>query len=133
MNPFASFLLILSSLALVSMARAQDRAPHGIAYESPMSFTPSAYGFFHPNTENPCSASNCSPPLPVAAQVDGSKPLAGKVSPTPDKSGRGMGAGGVAAIVSGFAFVVLLGIGVYYVVNTRRASADRANIVQPDA
>ncbi|XP_039012944.1 uncharacterized protein LOC120142278 [Hibiscus syriacus] len=133
MNPFASFLLILSSLALVSMASAQDRAPHGIAYESPMAFSPSAYDFFHPNTENPCSASKCSPPLPVAAQVDGSKALAEKVSSTQDKSGRGMGAGGVAAIVFSLAFAVLLAMGVYYVLIARRANADRTNIVQADA
>ncbi|KAK8478326.1 hypothetical protein V6N13_058804 [Hibiscus sabdariffa] len=137
MNPFASFLLISSTLALVCMVRAQERAPHGIAYESPMAFSPSAYDFFHPKTRDPdtghpCSASNCSP-LPVAAQVEGSKAVAGKVSSTPDKSGHGMGAGGVAGIVFGLAFAVLLGMGVYYVLNTRRANANRANIVQPDA
>ncbi|PPD83350.1 hypothetical protein GOBAR_DD19714 [Gossypium barbadense] len=84
MSSFAPFLLILSSLALVSIGRCEERAPHGIAYESPMAFSPSAYDFFHPKT--PCVASTCSP-LPVAAQVDGSKALASKVS-----SGHGVGA-----------------------------------------
>ncbi|MBA0582650.1 hypothetical protein Gorai_024785 [Gossypium raimondii] len=94
MSSFAPFLLILSSLALVSIGR----------------------------------ASTCSP-LPVAAQVDGSKALASKVS-----SGQGVGAGGVAAgIVFGLAFAVLLAMGVYYVLNTRRVNANRANSVQPDA
>ncbi|XP_012471493.1 LOW QUALITY PROTEIN: uncharacterized protein LOC105788940 [Gossypium raimondii] len=126
MSSFAPFLLILSSLALVSIGRGEERAPHGIAYESPMAFSPSAYDFFHPKT--PCVASTCSP-LPVAAQVDGSKALASKVS-----SGQGVGAGGVAAgIVFGLAFAVLLAMGVYYVLNTRRVNANRANSVQPDA
>ncbi|MBA0702203.1 hypothetical protein Goari_027411 [Gossypium aridum] len=126
MSSFASFLLILSSLALVSTGRGEERAPHGIAYESPMAFSPSAYDFFHPKTA--CVASTCSP-LPVAAQVDGSKALASKVS-----SGHGVAAGGVAAgIVFGLAFAVLLAMGVYYVLNTRRVNANRANSVQPDA
>ncbi|KAL4282688.1 hypothetical protein GQ457_16G011380 [Hibiscus cannabinus] len=117
MSPFASFLLILSSLALVSVAMAQERAPHGIAYESPTAFLPSAYEFFHPkaqhpNNESPCSASNCSP-LPVATQVDDSKAVAGKVSSTPDKSGHGVGAGGVACTVLCLAFAVHLAMGVY--------------------
>ncbi|GMI97008.1 hypothetical protein like AT2G28410 [Hibiscus trionum] len=134
MSPFSSLLLILSSLALVSLAGAQERAPHGIAYESPTAFLPSAYEFFHPkshdpNNESPCSASNCSPSLPVAAQVDDSKALGGKVSLTPDKSGHGVGAGGVAGIVLGLAFAVVLAMGAYYVLNNRRANANGANNV----
>lgn len=126
MSSFAAFLLILSSLALVSIGRGEERAPHGIAYESPMAFSPSAYDFFHPKTH--CAASTCSP-LPVAAQIDGSKALASKVS-----SGHGVGAGGVAAgIVFGLAFAALLAMGVYYVLNTRRVNANQANSVQPDA
>ncbi|KAE8733794.1 hypothetical protein F3Y22_tig00000991pilonHSYRG00202 [Hibiscus syriacus] len=121
-------MLLLSSF---SIAGAQERAPHGIAYESPMTFSPSAYQFFHPNTENPCSVSDCSP-LPVAAQVDESKALAIKVSSTPDKSGHEMGADGVAGIVFGLGFAVLLAMGVYYVLNTRRSNANGANIVEPD-
>ncbi|XWS28962.1 hypothetical protein CRYUN_Cryun25bG0116100 [Craigia yunnanensis] len=136
MSPFASFLLLLSSLALLSIARGQDRAPHGIAYENPMAFSPSAYEFFHPKTEepdtkNPCAASNCSP-LPIAAQVDARKELESKVS-TQQKSGHRLGAGGIAGIVFGLAFAVLLAMGVYYALNTRRANANRANSVQPDA
>ncbi|XP_022755638.1 uncharacterized protein LOC111303553 [Durio zibethinus] len=136
MSSFASFLLLLSSLALLSIARGQDRAPHGISYENPMAFSPSAYEFFHPkthepDTQNPCAASNCSP-LPVAAQVDATKALESKIS-TQQKSGHQLGAGGIAGIVFGLAFAVLLTMGVYYVLNTRRANANRANSVQPDA
>ncbi|XVF05678.1 hypothetical protein REPUB_Repub05bG0193100 [Reevesia pubescens] len=136
MSPIASFLLLLSSLTLLSIARGQGRAPHGIAYENPMAFSPSAYEFFHPktqepNTNNPCAASNC-PPLPIAAQVEGTKALESKVS-TQQKSGHRLGAGGIAGIIFGLAFAVLLTMGVYYVLNNRRANANRANSVQPDA
>ena len=136
MNPFTSFLLLLSSLALLSIARGQGRAPHGIAYENPMAFSPSAYEFFHPKTEesgtkNPSAASNCSP-LPIAPQVESTKALESKVS-TQQKSGHQLGAGGIAGIVFGLAFAVLLAMSVYYVLNTRRANANRANSVQPDA
>ena len=136
MSPFAFFLLLLSSLPLLSIARGQDRAPHGIAYENPMAFSPSAYEFFHPKTEesgtkNPCAVSNCST-LPIAAQVDATKALESKVS-TQQKSGHRLGAGGIAGVVFGLAFAVLLAMGVYYVLNTRRANANQANSVQPDA
>ena len=136
MNPFTSFLLLLSSLALLSIARGQGRAPHGIAYENPMAFSPSAYEFFHPKTQepdtkNPCAASNCSP-LPIAAQVESAKALESKVS-TQQKSRHQLGAGGIVGIVFGLAFAVLLAMSVYYVLNTRRANANRANSVQPDA
>ncbi|XVF46346.1 hypothetical protein PTKIN_Ptkin03bG0019900 [Pterospermum kingtungense] len=139
MSPFASVLLLLSSLALLlSIAKGQGRAPHGIAYESPMAFSPSAYDFFHPKTEkpdtkNPCAASSCSP-LPMAAEVGGStRALESKASTTQQKSGHQLGAGGIAGIVFGLAFAVLLAMGAYYVLSTRRANANRANSVQPDA
>ncbi|XWS53271.1 hypothetical protein CRYUN_Cryun11dG0143100 [Craigia yunnanensis] len=136
MSPFATLLLLLSSLALLYIARGQDRAPHGIAYENPTYFSPSAYEFFHPKTEepdtkNPCAASNCSPLL-IAAQVEATKELQSKAS-TQQKSGHRLGAGGIAGIVFGLAFAVLLAMGVYYVLNNRRANANRANSVQPDA
>ncbi|XVF20230.1 hypothetical protein REPUB_Repub11eG0179900 [Reevesia pubescens] len=106
MSPFTSFLLLLSSLTLLSIARGQERAPHGIANDNPMAFSPSAYEFFNPKTQepdtkNPCEETNCSP-LPIAAQVDGTKALESKVS-TPQKSGQHrLGAGGIAGIVFWF-------------------------------
>ncbi|KAI4334402.1 hypothetical protein L6164_019100 [Bauhinia variegata] len=73
MNPI-TFLLFIFSLVLVSTATGQERAPHGIGYEKPVAFSPSAYDFFHPNAQkrgnkDPCTASKCSP-LPLAAQVE---------------------------------------------------------------
>ncbi|XP_022753603.1 uncharacterized protein LOC111301864 [Durio zibethinus] len=113
MSPFATFLLLVSSLALLSIARGQDRAPHGIAYKNPMAISPSAYEFFHSKTEEPdtkshCAASNCSP-LPVAAQADATKALETQVS-TQQNSGYRLGAGGIAVIVLGLAFAVLLSL-----------------------
>ncbi|GMI94279.1 hypothetical protein like AT2G28410 [Hibiscus trionum] len=137
MSPFSCFLLLLSSLALVSIANGQDRAPHGIANENPTAFSPSAYEFFHPkarkpDSENPCATSNCSP-LSIAAEVDASKALETRVLPQ-HKPGHGMGGGAVAAIVFGSAFVALSAMGVFYVLNSRGANAvaNPPNTVQPD-
>ena len=133
MTPFISFLLFFSSLTILSIARAQERAPHGLAYEHPLAFSPSAYDFFHPNTQksntkDACSSSNCSP-LPIAAQLEATQAQAS----TSQKGGSRVGAAGVAGIVFGFAFVVLLAMGVYHVVITRRTNKSRPNSIQPDA
>ncbi|KAK8550931.1 hypothetical protein V6N13_119432 [Hibiscus sabdariffa] len=133
MSSFVSFLLLLSSLALLTIANSEGRAPHGIAYENPTAFSPSAYEFFHPKTQapdtkNPCAASNCSP-LPIAAQMDSTKALESEVS-AQKESGHRLRAGGIAGLVFGLAFVVLLAMGVYYVLNVRQANAKRANYVQ---
>ncbi|PSR95191.1 Protein HEG 1 like [Actinidia chinensis var. chinensis] len=128
-------ILIFTLLSFLSSTRAQGRAPHGIVYESPMAFSPSAFDFFHPNTKNPgsedpCVTSNCSP-LPLAATV--ASTLAYKSRSTQEKGGGQVGAGGVAGIVFGFVCAVLLAMGVYYVVVKRRANLTRSNSVQPDA
>ncbi|WVZ03676.1 hypothetical protein V8G54_024482 [Vigna mungo] len=123
-----SFLFLLS-LAIFSIARGQERAPHGLAYESPIAFPPAAYDFFHPNTQKPqtrdsCAASKCSP-LPLAAQVDGTQIYQNKASAM-QKGGKDIGAGGVAAIITVSAFVVLLAMGIYHVKVTRQANMNRA-------
>ncbi|CAK9174380.1 unnamed protein product [Ilex paraguariensis] len=128
-------LLFFWILSMLSLTRAQDRAPHGIAYENPVAFSPSAFDFFHPNTqqpssENPCGASNCSP-LPLAATVQSSPAHESRSKPNAGESR--MGAGGIAGILFGFVFAVLLAMGVYYVVITRRANMSRTDSVQPDA
>ncbi|XP_030447799.1 uncharacterized protein LOC115670628 [Syzygium oleosum] len=137
MTPMPSFLLILLTPTFLCLARAQDRAPHGLAYENPVAFSPSAYDFFHPNTQqttvrNPCAESSCSP-LPEAAQMaEAAQAQEGKLSATHDGKSR-MGAGGIVGIVFGLAFAVLLAMGVYYVVVTRRANTSKAKAIQPDA
>ncbi|GLT33802.1 hypothetical protein SLA2020_083630 [Shorea laevis] len=134
----SSFLLLLSSLALLSIAKSQDRAPHGIAYENPVAFSPSAYEFFHPKTQDPdanhpCAAASSCSPLPVAVEVRANQALESKVLARQNGGGNRLKAGGVAAIVFGCAIVVLLGMGVYYLAITRRANLNRAKSVQPEA
>ncbi|KAJ1425967.1 hypothetical protein SESBI_10694 [Sesbania bispinosa] len=138
MNHIGFSLLFLLSLALVSIVIAQERAPHGLVYQSPEAFSPSAYDFFHPNaqkpgTKDPCSASKCSP-LPVAAQVEATQIHESKAS-TSDKDGKQLGAGSIAGIIFGVAFVVLLAMSVYRLRVTRKANMSRTkpnNSVQPD-
>lgn len=137
MSQIAYLLLFLfSSLAIVSPARAQGRAPHGLAYESPVAFPPSAVDFFHPKarepeTKDPCSSSKCSP-LPLAAQVEATEAYESNVSSS-QKSGSELTASGIAGIVVGSTLVVLAAMSAYYVMITRRANVNRANSAQPNA
>ncbi|EEF32088.1 uncharacterized protein LOC8263155 [Ricinus communis] len=136
MNSKAS-LFLFSALALLLASRAQERAPHGLAYENPVAFSPSAVEFFHPktqdpNTKNPCAESSGCSPLPLAAQVEAAQARE-SLLPTSQKGGSGLGAGGIAGIVIGLAFAVLLAMGGFYIFVTRRANENRANSVQPDA
>ncbi|KAK9158366.1 hypothetical protein Scep_004940 [Stephania cephalantha] len=146
----ASSITILSMLHLCflcSIVQAQNRAPHGLAYESPMVFSPSAFDFFHQNAESPksdtpCVESDCAP-LPLSSSSTSTNDAAAsgaarsslayesKMS-TRENGKGGVGAGGIAGIVFGCAFLVLVAMGVYYVAVTRRANAARANSVQPD-
>lgn len=121
-------ILIFTLLSFLTITRAQDRAPHGLAYSHPLALSPSAVDFFHPSTQDPCAESNCSP-LPIAATV--ASTLAHE-SKSPPEEGR-LGAGGVAGIVFGFVCAVVLAIGVYYEVVKRRANLTRTKPVQPDA
>ena len=133
-NPIGFFLL---SLSLVTIVTSQVRAPHGLVYQNPEAFSPSAYEFFHPNSQkhdhnkdDPCTSSKCSPlPLAVeATQIHESK--GGKL----DKGRKHLGAGGIVGIIFGVAFVVVLAMSVYHVRVTRKANMIRAkanNSVQP--
>ncbi|KAJ8751330.1 hypothetical protein K2173_016516 [Erythroxylum novogranatense] len=132
------FFLLFSSSALFFLgADAQGRAPHGLVYENPMAFSPSAVEFFHPkgqetHSDNACSSSSSCSPLPVAAQVEATKAQESAVS-TSRNGDKRIGGGGIAGIVFGLAFVVFLAMGAYYVFITRRTNMSRANSVQPDA
>ncbi|XP_052175527.1 uncharacterized protein LOC127790234 [Diospyros lotus] len=142
MSPLATTLLTLSLLLLLPhVSRAQERAPHGLAFESPTALPPSGIDFFNPKadqsqqpvTRDPCSSSHCSP-LPLAATVASS--LGRESTFTPGSGGGasgGVGAGAVAGIVFGFVFVVVLAMGAYYVAVTRRVNLSRSNSVKPDA
>ncbi|KAG6778261.1 hypothetical protein POTOM_018115 [Populus tomentosa] len=96
------FLFCLSSLTILFIARAQDRAPHGLVYEKPVAFSPSAVEFFHPktqpNAENPCAASSSCSPFPLAAQLGDTDQTQGKISTSP-RGGKQLGAGGIAGVV----------------------------------
>uniref|UniRef100_A0A7N1A4M6 Transmembrane protein n=1 Tax=Kalanchoe fedtschenkoi TaxID=63787 RepID=A0A7N1A4M6_KALFE len=123
-------------LTFVTDSRAQERSPHGLAYENPVAYSPAAYDFFHPDAGQSgsnvksCSKSGCSP-LPLAAHFESNQ--AHESHATLSQRRGGLGAKAITAIVSGMAFAVLLGMGAYYVVTTRRANNNRANSVQPDA
>ncbi|RZB80943.1 uncharacterized protein LOC114373966 [Glycine soja] len=137
MSPIGLSFLFLISLALLSIARGQERAPHGLVYESPVAFPPTAYDFFHPNAQkpenkDPCVASKCSP-LPLVAQVDATQIYENKASTT-QKGGKQIGGGGVAGIITDVALPVLLAMGIYYVKVTSQANMSRAsNSVQSHA
>ncbi|GMN24756.1 hypothetical protein TIFTF001_000687 [Ficus carica] len=142
MTPKTVYYLILlfSSLTsfLSTIARAQGRAPHGLANENPTAFSPSAYEFFHPTeqkptTPGPCSTGSSCSPLPLAAHVEAADKAQGSSMVSSHSGRQGLGAGGVAGIVFGIAFAVLLAMGAYYVVVTRRQNLSRAVTVQPGA
>lgn len=104
-----------------------------------MALSPSAFQFFHPNSplssaNVPCSESHCVPvsSFSGAATEAQAAQVHEVVKPGSKANGTGVGAVGVAGIVFGFVLIVLLAMGVYYVVITRRSNANRANSVQPD-
>lgn len=136
MNPKVCFFLFYV-LALVFAARAQERAPHGLAFENPVAFSPSAVEFFHPktqqpNTKKPCEESSGCSPLPLAAEVEAIQTQESEASSS-QKVGSRLGASGIAAIVVGLAFAVLVATGGFYVFSTRRANMNRDSSIKPDA
>ncbi|XP_021627030.1 uncharacterized protein LOC110625709 [Manihot esculenta] len=117
MTPKASFFLF-SVLALLFAARAQNRAPHGLAFESPEAFSPSAVDFFHPKTQEPnanklCAESSGCSSLPLAANVEATQMQEREVSSS-QKGASQLGATGIS-IALGLAFAVLLAMGGFYV------------------
>ncbi|CAH8264010.1 unnamed protein product [Arabidopsis lyrata] len=108
-------IFFFSSLIFTNFALAQDRAPHGLAYETPVAFSPSAFDFFHAKPENPdptlnpCVESGCSP-LPVAAKVQGASAKAQESDIASMSTGTrsGIEASRVVGIIFGLAFAVLM-------------------------
>ncbi|KAB5540678.1 hypothetical protein DKX38_013652 [Salix brachista] len=116
---FLFFFFFFSSLTLVCFTRAQERAPHGLAHENPVAFSPSAVDFFHPrpqepNGESPCAASSSCSPLPLPAQSVVATDQARKISTSQKGGNHRLRAGGAAGFVLGVAFAVLLTVAVYH-------------------
>ncbi|GAU12944.1 hypothetical protein TSUD_97550 [Trifolium subterraneum] len=137
MNPSNLSFIFLLFLTLLSTTKSQERAPHGLIYENPIAFPPSAYLFFHPNaktpeTKNSCITSKCSP-LPMAAKVETNQKY--ENNEALQKGGKKqIGVGAVAGIIIVVTFVVLLAIGVYYVKVIRQSNTSRTiNNVQSHA
>ncbi|XP_058757555.1 uncharacterized protein LOC131630829 [Vicia villosa] len=127
MSLFNLSFLFLISLTLLSTTTSQERSPHGLVYESPIAFPPSAYLFFHPNartpdTKNSCITSKCSPLPMAAALVEANQKYENKAS---QNGAKQIGAGVVGGIIFAFAFVVVLVFGVYYVKVVRQANMSR--------
>ncbi|CAD5194979.1 uncharacterized protein LOC135652658 [Musa acuminata AAA Group] len=124
-----------------AVVRLQARSPHGLAFQEPMPFPPTAFEFFHPKLLLPPASA----PMPLASssfypaatsakvRADEEVEAAGEHS-SPAGSG-GVGASGVAAVVLGLALVVIAAMLASYVVVVRRRSDVRRakGTVQPDA
>lgn len=133
----SSFLLVLS----VVVEAQQSRAPHGLAFQNPMSLSPSAFEFFHPkhtppphHASAPCTDPQCAHLAALSASSKArADPVRDPVWSAPP-SGGGIRAGGVVAIVLGLAFILPVATGTAYVVVKRRANSRKAsNIIKPDA
>ncbi|KAF3679950.1 hypothetical protein P3S67_009223 [Capsicum chacoense] len=120
---------LLAVLCLPYIINSQDRT---LTYQSPIPFTPEAYAFFHPNTqeqntrnENLCdsSQSDCSDQLPTASN------LAYESLSPPQGGGLRLG-GGMTGIPIGLVFAILLGLVILVVVITRNRNAKQANNAQ---
>ncbi|CAN8247273.1 unnamed protein product [Cochlearia groenlandica] len=109
-------LLFFSCLIFTNIALAQDRAPHGLAYETPAAFSPSAFNFFHTQPDNhdttldPCGEESSCSPLPLAAKVQGASAKEEQSEVATMSSGyrSGLGAGGVVWIILGLALALLM-------------------------
>ncbi|CAI9105092.1 OLC1v1003943C1 [Oldenlandia corymbosa var. corymbosa] len=124
--------LLFVILALSTIARAQDRAPHGLEYESPMALSPEAYDFFNPDAQpesstEPCSTSDCTT-LPEAATVQ-STPAHESTSP-PEEPKKPLRTRSIATVPIGLVFALILGMFIYYVVYTRQTNAARTKAAQ---
>ncbi|KAF8085630.1 hypothetical protein N665_0656s0009 [Sinapis alba] len=107
MNTKTCLVFFFSSLIITNIALAQDRAPHGLAYETPVAFSPSAFDFFHAQPQNQDATLE---PLPVSAKVQGASEKAqqSEIATMSIGSRSGMGAGGVVGIIFGLAFAMLM-------------------------
>lgn len=133
------FTLICFLPTSIVQAQNSDRSPHGLAQERPMPLSPAAIEFFHPHSSIPPSANapcierNCAPaPLPSSS---GKRPLAAQLKERSESMARPdhveIGAGGVIGIMLGCALLVVMAMGAYYVMVTRKNNMKKAISVQP--
>ncbi|XP_021746041.1 uncharacterized protein LOC110711913 [Chenopodium quinoa] len=123
---------VLFSLSLFSRIAAQDRAPHGLAYQSPIALSPTAYEFFHPNDhQDSCTKSNCAP-IPLAAQVHEMQSEAATTETSPLTRTTAFGAGTIAGPAIAAIIVLCLAMGIYYVAKTRQENVNRTKPIQPN-
>lgn len=136
------FLFTLICFLPISTVHAQnsDRSPHGLAQERPMPLSPAAIEFFHPHSSIPPSANapclerNCAL-VPLPSSSSGKRPLAAQLKERSESTARpdhvGIGAGGVIGIMLGCALLVVMPMGAYYVMVTRKNNMKKAISVQP--
>ncbi|URD77877.1 hypothetical protein MUK42_03526 [Musa troglodytarum] len=140
-------LFFLSSLLLLhlgdarrhhAVVRLQARSPHGLAFQEPMPFPPTAFEFFHPKLLLPPASA----PMPLAASSFYPAATSAKVRADEEEEEEAAGEhsspagrGGVAAVALGLAFVVIAAMLASYVVVVRRRSDVRRakGTGQPDA
>ncbi|KAJ8512873.1 hypothetical protein OPV22_003307 [Ensete ventricosum] len=123
--PLSSMLLTFVCSLLLSSAT----SPHGLAFENPMSFPPSAYEFFHPTVDAPATA-----PLPASSLYPGKTTARAKAdavvggnvfSAPPGRDGAVTGA--IVAVVLGLVFVTLVAVVAAYIAIKRRNDVNKAN------
>lgn len=124
-----SSLFLFALAAFHPIVTAQDlRAPHGLAYESPAAadgaVSPEAYAFFNPagaGTTGPKNGTATAqfPAVSAASSLE-SNLARDSVAKAEGGSRRGGGGGGMVGILIGFLFVVVLVLGVFFVVTTRK-------------
>lgn len=114
---------------LCSLLLSSATSPHGLAFENPMSFPPSAYEFFHPTVDAPATA-----PLPASSLYPGKTSARAKAdavvggnvfSAPPGRGGAVTGA--IAAVVLGLVFVMLVAVVSAYIAIKRRSDVNKAN------
>ncbi|CAH9075211.1 unnamed protein product [Cuscuta europaea] len=121
----ASFLFLLALvLSFAAIVRAQDlRAPHGLAYHIPdaAAMSPEAYAFFNPGDgRRPKTAASANV---ASASASGHFPAEQSMPVV----ARNAGDDGVAGILIGFLFVVVVALGVYLLFLTTRKQSPEGN------
>lgn len=129
-------LTILSSLLLLPLIVAEEHpiklrssSPHGLFFENPMPFPPSAYDFFHPNANaaTPATAPLTSLyPGKTSSRARADAAVATSVFSVPSGHQR-IGAAGVAVLVIGLGLAVLVVVVTSFFIIKRHAQTKKTN------